>query len=55
MELIKRDGGGGAAESNAGTLGGENCCVEVFLGLGEPAGYGPGAGNVGDVAAILLS
>lgn len=54
MELVEREGGGRAAERDAVALGGEDGVVEVSLGGGEAARYGPRAGDVGDIAAILL-
>ena len=54
MELVEGDVGRGAAEREAGTLGGEDGIVEVALGGGESAGDGPGAGDVGDVVSELL-
>ena len=49
MELVEGDVGGGAAERDAGTLGGEDGVVEVALRGRESAGDWPGAGDVGDV------
>lgn len=54
MELVEGEVGGGAAEREAGALGGEDGVVEVALGGGEGAGDGPGAGYVGDVVPELL-
>ncbi len=54
MELVEGEGGGGAAEREAGALGGEDGVVEVALGGGEGAGNGPGAGDVGDVVPDFL-
>jgi len=54
VELVEGEGGGGAAEREAGALGGEDGVVEVALGGGEGAGDGPGAGYVGDVVPDFL-
>lgn len=43
------------AERYACALGGEDGVVEVLLGRGEGAGNWPGAGDVGDVVAVLLT
>jgi len=54
VELVEGEGGGGAAERDAGALGGEDGGVEVALGGGEGAGDGPGAGYVRDVVPDFL-
>lgn len=53
VEFVEGDVGGGAAEGDAGALGREDGGVEVALGRGEAGGGGEGAGDVGDVVAVL--
>lgn len=54
VERVEGEGGGGAAEGDAGALGGEDGGVEVALGGGEGVGDGESARYVGDVGAELL-
>lgn len=54
MDFIQGIGSRGAAERDAGSLGGEDGVVEVFLWGGEGGFDGPGAGDVGDVVAVFL-
>lgn len=54
MQFVEGEGGVGAAEGDAAALDAEDGVVEVFLRGGEGAGYGPGARDVGDVAAVFL-
>lgn len=54
VQFVEGEGGGGAAQRDAAALDAEDGFVEVFLRGVEGAGYGPGAGDVGDVAAVFL-
>lgn len=54
MDLVEGIRGRGAAERDAGSLGGEDGIVEVFLRGVEDGFDGPGAGDVGDVVAVFL-
>ena len=54
VEFVEGDASGCAAESDTGTLGGEDGVVEVALGGGEGAGNRPDPGDVGDIHSNLL-
>ncbi len=54
VELIKRNRGIGAAERDAMALSVKDDVVNVSLRRCEFAGYGPGTGDVCDVASVLL-